>query len=252
MTAPAAAPFWRLRVLDAVTSTSDLCRALAVAGEPEGTAILAHRQTQGRGSRGRDWVSPAGNLALSVLLRPPQPARDAGQWSLLAAVAVIEALAPFLPAPDALAVKWPNDVLLHGRKLAGILIDSSAAAGSGPDGMLEWLVIGIGINLAYAPAVPGRPTACIADAAPAPAAEDAAAALLARLDHWRARWAGEGFAPIRAAWLRHGPVPDAPVTLRVGGQTLEGTFAGLDDQGSLRLRSGDRVRAFAAGEVLLP
>lgn len=238
---------WRLRVHEVLPSTSDLCRALAASGEPAGFAALARRQTAGRGSRGRDWESPAGNLYLSVLLRPRERARDAAQWSLLAGVALVETLAVYLPDPSALRLKWPNDVLLRGRKLAGILVDSSADA----DGMVEWLVIGLGANLAQAPEVPGRAVACLADIAAPPAPEEVAERLLARLAHWQAVRAANGFAPIRAAWLSRAPEPGSPVTLRLGQTQLAGAFAGLGDDGALLLTTESGTRTFATGEVLL-
>jgi BirA family biotin operon repressor/biotin-[acetyl-CoA-carboxylase] ligase len=205
---------WRLAVHDSLPSTSDLCRALARDGEPDGLAVLARRQTAGRGSNGRCWVSPAGNMYLSALLRPPGPAREAGQWSLLAGIALAEAAAALLPADAPLALKWPNDLLLGGAKLAGILIDSSAAQGG-----LDWLVIGIGVNLASAPSLADRATTCLADHTLAPTPESMAAAVLARLAHWRAVHDAEGFAPIRAAWT-------------AWGARLPG-FAGLSDSGAL-------------------
>lgn len=214
MQAAALAGGWRLAVHDSLASTSDLCRALARDGEPEGLAVLARAQTGGRGSNGRRWVSPPGNLYLSVLLRPPGPAREAGQWSLLAGVAVAEAVAALLPAEADLALKWPNDLLLGGTKLAGILIDSDAAGAR-----LDWLVIGIGINLAHAPALADRATTCLADHITAPASEMMAAAVLARLAYWRAEHTASGFAPIRAAWTQWGT--------RLPG------FTGLSDAGAL-------------------
>jgi BirA family biotin operon repressor/biotin-[acetyl-CoA-carboxylase] ligase len=238
---------WRLAVHETLPSTSDLCRTLALAGEPEGFAVLARRQTAGRGSRGRQWESPAGNLHLSVLLRPREPARNAAQWALLAAVALGDALAPLLPEEQALALKWPNDVLLRGRKLAGVLAESAAT----PEGGLEWLVIGIGVNLAVAPEVPGRAAACLAELAAPPAPEALARDLLARLAGWHRRRVLESFAPVRAAWLQRGPVPGAGVTLRLGAATLSGGFAGLGEDGSLLMQTGGRVRAFTAGEVLV-
>jgi BirA family biotin operon repressor/biotin-[acetyl-CoA-carboxylase] ligase len=200
VTQPAPAPLalpggWRLAVHASLPSTSDLCRALAQHGEPEGLAVLAHQQTGGRGSNGRAWVSPPGNLYLSALLRPPGRAREAGQWSLLAGVALAEAVAALLPTEAPLALKWPNDLLLGEAKLAGILIDSSAA-----EGRLDWLVIGIGVNLASAPHLADRLTTCLAEHVAVPTPETMAAAVLARLAHWRTVHATHGFAPIRAAW----------------------------------------------------
>lgn len=238
---------WRLQIHEVLPSTSDLCRSLAVAGEPEGFAALARQQTQGRGSRGRSWESPPGNLFLSVLLRPEERARNAAQWSLLAGVALGEALASYLPDAAALRLKWPNDVLLGGRKLAGILVDSSAD----PDGMVEWLVVGVGVNLVMAPQVPGRIVACLADLVAPPAPEDVAKMFLTRLGHWRQIREAEGFAPVRAAWLAQAPDLGSHVTLRLGEMQLGGGFAGLGEDGSLLLAVEGGVRTFTAGEVLL-
>ena len=243
--APSEPEGWRLQVYEALGSTSDLCRTLAIAGEPGPLAILARRQTQGRGTQGRQWVSPPGNLFLSALLRSPEQARDVGQWSLLAGVALAEALLPLLPDPAALRLKWPNDLLLDGAKLAGILVESSATA----CGALDWLVVGMGVNLATAPDLPDRPTAALAQVATPPPVESMARLVLGRLSHWRHIRLLEGFAPIRAAWLRHAPPIGAPLTLRSGGRAVGGSFAGLGRDGSLLLATGGRVHAFAAGEL---
>ena len=216
-----------------------------MAGEPEGLAVLARRQTAGRGSRGRDWSSPAGNLSLSVLLRPTEALRNAGQWSLLAAVALADALAPLLPPSVALTLKWPNDVLLDDRKLAGILIDTSGAGNE-----VAWLSIGVGVNLAVAPDLADRACVCLAEMIDAPTADAVAAAFMDSLDRWRATRLLDGFAAIRAAWLARAHAIGCEITLKVGVQRLGGTFAGLADDGSLLLQSGGRVRAFSTGEVL--
>lgn len=237
---------WRLVVHDSLPSTSDVCRVRAAGGEPERLAVLARQQTQGRGTNGRIWQSPAGNLYLSILLRPAEPVRTAAEWSLLAAVALADALTPLLPDPQVLGLKWPNDVLLRGAKLAGILTESTAT----PAGMLDTLIIGMGVNLAAAPDLPDRRTACLAAIAPPPAPEAFAPALLARLDHWVMRRATEGFAAVRAAWLARGPRTGSAIRLRNGERTLVGAFAGLGTDGSLLLATGAQVRAFAVGEVL--
>jgi BirA family transcriptional regulator, biotin operon repressor / biotin---[acetyl-CoA-carboxylase] ligase len=237
---------WRLAVHEVLPSTSDLCRTVAAAGEPAGFAVLAHRQTQGRGSRGREWESPSGNLFLSVLLRPREQARDAAQWSLLAGVALAEALTPLVPNPASLRLKWPNDLLLNGGKLAGILVDSAA----GSDGGLEWLVIGVGVNLAIAPEVPGRAVAALSEVAPPPPPEVVARAFLTALDRWRRVRLLDGFAAIRSAWLARAPELGSPVTLRLGDDVLGGGFAGLAADGSLLLRTDGRVHAFSTGVLL--
>jgi len=237
---------WRLQVHEVLPSTSILCRERAVAGEAAGLAVLALRQTQGRGSRGRGWESPAGNLSLSVLLRPNERVSESAQWSLIAGVALGEALASYLPDPSPLRLKWPNDVQLNGGKLAGILVDSSA----GSSGMLEWLVVGMGANLAVAPEVPGRAVACLADVVPPPRPEQVAEAVLARLAHWQTVRRTEGFAPVRAAWLARAHPPGSQMTLRLGDDLIGGAFAGLGTDGSLLLETDGVVRTFTAGEIL--
>ena len=171
-----------------------MCRARAEAGAPAGLAVQAGRQGAGRGSRGQLWVSPPGNLYLSALLRPRWPAAQAGQWSLIAGVALAEAVAAAVP-DAALTLKWPNDLLLDDAKLAGVLIDSAAST----SGTLDWLVIGIGVNLASAPNLPDRRTACLGATGPSP--ERLARSILSHLDLWHARVAVEGFTPVRTAWL---------------------------------------------------
>ena len=238
---------WRLEIHPSLPSTTDFCRALAEAGQPEGAAILALQQTAGRGTRGRAWVGAAGNLFLSVLLRPSGQSCEAPQWSLLAGVALAEALAAHLPAHAAPALKWPNDVLLHGRKLAGILLESAIDRNGG----LSWLTLGLGANLATAPRVADRETACIADYAPSPDPETMARQVLEAISRWRGVWSRAGFAPVRAAFLARAPARGTPITLRLGDRALGGLFDGLGEDGSLLLRSGGRVQAFTAGEVTL-
>nr|WP_246514337.1 biotin--[acetyl-CoA-carboxylase] ligase [Neoroseomonas soli] len=235
-----------MRIHEALPSTSDLVAQLAGAGEPEGLAVLARRQTAGRGTQGRAWESRAGNLHLSVLLRPTEPLRHAPQWGLLAAVALADAVAPLLPDPASLALKWPNDLMLGGAKAAGILAEVVA----GDRGGIAWLCLGIGVNLAHAPEVPGRATACLADAGIAPPPpEEFARSLLAALDRRRAQRLAEGFGAIRAAWLARGPAPDTHLAVRRHGAEIAGRFAGLAEDGSLLLTTGGRVHAIASGEV---
>ncbi len=209
--------------------------------------MLAGRQTEGRGSRGRDWDSPTGNLHLSVLIRPSEPARTVGQWALLAGVALAEAI-PGEGAVPHLTLKWPNDVLLGGKKLAGILLDSA----TGPNETVDWLVIGMGANLATAPVIPGRATAALADHISPPAPRHLADQILARLSHWRDMRARAGFAAVRAAWMARAQPLGTELSIKLTDRTLAGEFAGLAEDGSLLLRTEGAVRAFATGEVLLP
>lgn len=255
MTAGAGAPFllpggYRLEEVALIPSTSDACLARAKAGEPDGFAILAEGQTAARGSRGRSWSCPPGNLYLSVMLRPRNAAEagGAGQWALLVGVAFIEALRPFEAEPALLQLKWPNDVLRDGAKLAGILID----AAMGSDGGAEYLVAGLGANLAIAPAVEGRRTAAILpDGGTAPAPGAVARAFLARLEHWRGRLAAEGFAPVRAAWLAAAHPLGTAVTIKDAQRSRAGVFAGLSPEGALLLSHNGGTEVISTGDVLL-
>jgi BirA family biotin operon repressor/biotin-[acetyl-CoA-carboxylase] ligase len=223
---------WRLEVHAALPSTSDRL------------AVLARRQTAGRGRAGRGWASPPGNLHLSLLLRPAGPARLAAQWALLAGVALAEAAREIDPEPAALRLKWPNDLLRHGAKAAGILAETALA----PDGSLAWLCLGIGVNLAHAPALPDRPTACLGGAV---APEAFAIRLISRLDHWCAQQVAEGFAPVRAAWVGFGPAIGEMLTMR-GGPVPGGAFAGLAEDGSLLLVADGQTHMIRAGEISAP
>ncbi len=234
-----APPGWRLRRYESLESTSDLCATLAVAGEPDRLAVLAARQTHARGSRGRTWQTLPGNLALSALLRPTSPASHAGQWALLAAVALAETIEA---AAVEAQLKWPNDVMLGDAKVGGILIDTALDC----DGRLDWLVLGFGANLAKAPDLPQPVAAVPGGLDPG----DVAAILLHRLDHWDRMRLLDGFAPVRRAWLDRGPATGSTMRVRWGGTDLGGTFAGLGEDGALLLQSGGRVRSLPTGEVL--
>jgi BirA family biotin operon repressor/biotin-[acetyl-CoA-carboxylase] ligase len=231
---------WRLEVFDELGSTSDTCTAYARAGVAEGAAVLALRQTSGRGSRGRSWQAPEGNLNLSVLLRPKRPIAEAGMFSLLAGVAVAEAVQPLLSA--AVNLKWPNDVLLDGRKLAGVLIDAAPAGG-----LLEWLVIGIGVNLLHAPEIPGRQTTALAAHGVNLSPQKLARRVLEHLAYWQAAPAKA----IREAWLAHAHPVGTKLEVSTLHTKLSGHFAGLSERGELLLAYEDRIDAISTGEVLL-
>lgn len=241
-----------LEVHDAVSSTSDLVREAARRGAPEGLTVLADAQTAGRGRLGRAWVSPPGvNLYLSVLLRPDLPAAQAPQLTLLGGVAV---------AATALAVglvptlKWPNDLLLGGRKAAGVLADLE----TGPRGAIEALVLGLGLNVNLDPATLPPEVAPLATsfAAALGAPLDrlrVARVLLETLDAWLERFRRHGVGPVREAWLRLSALPGRRLTVVLGGpgagEVVEGVAAGLGDDGALLLDTPAGRRAILSGEV---
>ncbi len=221
---------WRLQIFKSLPSTSDLCLQAAQAGEPEGFAVLAREQTGGRGTWGRNWQSPVGNLYLSVLLRPNMPASSAGLWSLLAAVALRQAL-----GAGPIVLKWPNDLMLGEGKLAGILLESGGDAGA-----IDWLVIGFGANVGVAPSVANRQTAVL----PLGDVEDLAHSVLAQLADWRA----EGLNAARAAWLEYSyPIG---TWMRLSRPEIAGYYQGLSDEGALLLQTGASVVRVFSGEVI--
>lgn len=231
---------WRLEVFEELASTSTECAERARAGEAEGLAVLALRQSAGRGSRGRVWQAPEGNLNLSLLLRPRRPAAEAGMFALLAGVAVAEALDSLTSL--AVSLKWPNDVLLGGAKLAGILIDALPSGAR-----LDWLVIGIGMNLREAPGIQGRRTTALGEYGVDLAPQTVAGAILVRLEHWQDAPSTE----IAQAWLARTHPLGTPMEIQAGAKLLQGSFAGLSPAGELLLQCENRIEAVSTGEVLL-
>ncbi len=244
--APQLGTFFNLVSLGEIDSTSAEARRRAAAGAVDGTVIWAERQTAGRGRRGRAWVSPDGNLYVSFILKPECAPDVAAQLGFAAALAVAEAIRGFLPSTASIACKWPNDVLVDGRKIAGILLESQAAAGGG----LDWIVVGIGINLATAPAETEFPaTSLAATGRPDVFPSAMLAALAASLQHWYEVWGRTGFASIRAAWLDLAYGLADPVRVRLDSETLEGRFGGLDVDGALLLEMPAGRRRITAGDV---
>jgi BirA family biotin operon repressor/biotin-[acetyl-CoA-carboxylase] ligase len=237
-----------LIAVNRIDSTNEELKRRAATGAAAGTVIWAEEQLAGRGRRGRTWVSPPGNLYCSMLLRPTCPAREAMQIGFVTALAVAEVLEGILPASIAVTCKWPNDVLAGGRKVAGILLESSASGGEG----LEWLVIGVGVNVvSYPPQTDGPypATSLLALGSGNPKAEELLEAYCACLFRWLRVWAGTGFEPIRAAWLRRAHGLRQPVRVRLDNQTLDGIFVTMDETGALVLDQNGASRLITAGDV---
>jgi len=231
---------------ETIGSTNDEARRLARGGAPEGTLVWAKEQNAGRGRRGRSWQSPPGNLYLSLVLRPDAPASRAPQLGFVAALALGEALDRLAGPGLRVEFKWPNDMLAGGKKFAGLLLESEMAATGG----LDFVIVGIGVNLVSAPRGLDYPATSLADEgfpgiAPAALLEDFTPHFVGWIDRWRK----EGFAPVRAAWLSraHG-IGDA-IRVRLEGLTLDGRFLDLDHDGALVLEGSDGRRRIAAGEV---
>jgi BirA family biotin operon repressor/biotin-[acetyl-CoA-carboxylase] ligase len=236
---------YALKSFDVIDSTNEEARRLAAAGEQQPIWITAARQTAGRGRRGRVWESPTGNLAATLLIRPGKPAGECAQLSFAAAIAAHETVSSFAPGAD-IAVKWPNDVLANGRKIAGLLLES-ASTGMVP----EWLAIGIGINLAHFPEGTEFPaTALPTLGITAPNPSEALTRLAAAFAKWYEIWRANGFSPVRDAWLARAAGLGTRIRARLSDGEYWGMFEGIDETGALILREAQgKTRIIAAGEV---
>lgn len=223
-------------------STNDDLLLAAHAGAAEGSWLRAERQEQGKGRLGRVWLSPAGNLSASTIVRlqPHDPA--AATLALVAAVALEEVASAYAGA-GRLQLKWPNDLMAGGAKLAGILLERTEDA----------VVIGFGVNLLAHPDAIDRPTTSLRElghGAPEPAAF--LGELAVTIARWLARWRTEGMSPVRDRWLaRAHPLGTALAVAGAEG-AIEGLFDGLELDGTLRLRRSDGTLALIhAGDVRL-
>ena len=239
---------YRLVRYDTVGSTNDKAKCLARAGAEEGTLVWGLEQTAGRGRRGRTWSSPPGNLYASLILRPRCPLDQAAQLGFTAALAVGDTLRSICENRlDGLSYKWPNDVLLRGRKIAGILLESEL----GSDGEIPlFVVVGVGINLASSPRDTEFPATSIAEEELGTISAGFALEGFARhFQAWAKRWHEEGFAPVRAAWRTHAVALGEPIGVRLEAATLQGRFLDIDQHGALLLECAEQTRRISAGEI---
>ena len=240
--------FFTLVALDRIDSTNEEAHRRARSGAAEGTFIWAREQTGGRGRRGRIWSSPPGNLYVSLLLRPGVPPAQAAQLGFVAAVAIAETLRASLPAERRVNCKWPNDLLIDGAKVAGILPEAEAAGRR-----VEALVLGMGINLASHPADTPYPATSLRAAGSYVTIETLLESLAGSLHLWYRRWQEAGFAPIRARWLDFAAGLGQAIEIRLESATLKGRFVALDASGALDLEFVDGGhRLVTAGDVFYP
>ena len=239
-------PGWHLIARDDVGSTNDEMRGLAEGGAADRTVLVARRQLAGRGRRGHRWASPEGNLYSSILLRPEGSLARVGQLTFVVCLAVADAVATVAPTAT-VQLKWPNDVLVNGGKIAGILLESADGAGGGA----AWVIIGTGVNLTSHPEDTETPATDLATAiGTAPSVSDVLRAYLTAIDHHYGIWLAGDFAAIRAAWLQRSIGQGQPIRVRTARETLVGRFAALDETGALILDLGDGGRrTITAGDV---
>lgn len=238
-----------LHAHEELTSTSDLAKELAEEGAEHGEVVIAEVQTAGRGRRGRAWASPPRrNVYFSVVLRPDLPPSRAPELTLVASLAVCDALRQ--AGVDA-GIKWPNDVLVGGRKIAGILTELAAE----PD-RVHWVVLGVGVNVNarpedFPPELRGEATSVLIERGePAPRALFAAACLTA-LEDWLDVHEEQGFEAIRRAWRDRSVTLGREVTVRADGQELVGVAEDVDEHGALLIRTETGLERVLSGDVQL-
>ncbi|MET0567453.1 MAG: biotin--[acetyl-CoA-carboxylase] ligase [Hyphomicrobiaceae bacterium] len=236
----------RVEVLDEIDSTNSEAMRRALAGETGPLWLSANVQMQGRGRSGRSWVSPRGNLYASLLFAPRCTPATVHQLSLLAGIAAHDAIGSSGAGPPGLRLKWPNDVLMGGAKVAGVLAESIAGRDGAP-----LAILGIGINLASSPAQSGQAATHLSAHGIDLEPEAALDVLDACICRWLAVWdRGNGFAAIRTAWLERAGPEGENLAINAGGGRIEGRFAGLDADGSLLLRDAEGcARRFTFGDV---
>jgi BirA family transcriptional regulator, biotin operon repressor / biotin---[acetyl-CoA-carboxylase] ligase len=241
----AAAP---IEVLPEIDSTNaEVLRRIAK-GRTDPHWVLALSQTKGRGRRARGWESPPGNLFATLLLPLEVEPHEAATLSFVTALAVMDVL-DRLAGPERVTLKWPNDVMVAGKKAVGILLESDW---SRDDRLM--MAVGVGINLVHAPIAPERPAIALADLGlvpppPEEVANQLAGAFAERFGQWR----DQGFAATRTAWLSRAQGLGGPVVARLTLRTHEGVFEDLDDTGGLVLRDADgKRRLITAADVFFP
>lgn len=233
----------RIEIVAETGSTSADLLARIAAGElvPEGYWLVADRQTSGRGRQGRNWLDAQGNFMGSTVVRLTSQDPLPASLSFVAALATYEAVLARLGSPPAIQLKWPNDLLLGGAKLSGILLERSG----------ETAVVGIGVNLGAAPDLPDRPASHLAHFGPAPERDAFARDLAVSFDRELDRWRQFGLEPLLARWLAAAHPVGSPLSVhRTDGSRVSGTFDGLEPDGALRLRLADgSTRVIHAGDV---
>ncbi|HEX4104942.1 MAG TPA: biotin--[acetyl-CoA-carboxylase] ligase [Rhizomicrobium sp.] len=229
-----------LKRFDEIDSTNEEARRLSLAGEQGPIWLTAKHQTAGRGRRGRNWETPHDNLAATLLIHPVRRESEWPQLSFVAAIAASDMAAFFAPHAR-IALKWPNDVLADGRKLAGILLENAHGA----------LAIGIGVNLRHHPADTEFPaTSLAALGGEVPSADEALARLAADFAKWYEVWSVQGFAAIRDAWLARAHGLGTRIRARLVKEERSGMFEGIDESGALLLNEGfGRLSTLPAADI---
>lgn len=242
---------YHLLTYEEIDSTNDEARRLAEGGAAHGAFIWAHRQTNGKGRRGREWISHDGNLFVSILLEPDCQVSRIPQLSFVASLAIADSISPLLVDDSQLECKWPNDLLLDRKKLAGLLLESFETIED--VGTKRWAVIGVGMNIESCPDDTDIPATYLKEAG---VELVSAKIILSRFIHhfmeWYGVWQQKGFPTIRAAWCERCAGIGEEIKVQLPDETIHGLFEELDAKGNLVLKmaNGDQ-RLISAGDIYL-
>jgi BirA family biotin operon repressor/biotin-[acetyl-CoA-carboxylase] ligase len=242
----------KLHIFEEVNSTNDVAYSMALEDAPEGTVVIAESQTRGRGRMNRSWVSPSGkNLYLSLVLKPPIPPREAPFLTYMGAVATAEALADNF-CLDA-SLKWPNDILVNGRKLAGLLNEVKAESDR-----VVFAVLGFGVNLnvdqkAFPPGLRGKATSVMGELGHSVSRVGFTRCLLESIEAWYETFLTRGHESIIEKWEALAQIRGKSIEVRSFGVIHRGVADGLDRDGALVLRggTGEKIRV-VAGDLREP
>ena len=224
-----------------IPSTNDEARRLAIEGAPHGTVVHADEQSSARGRLSRTWFSPPGNLYISIVLRTGQLPSRTAELSFVTALAVADTVDSLLPRTIRATLKWPNDVLVDGAKIAGILLEQVDDA----------TIIGVGLNVLHAPTdIAYKATAIVASGGTA-SVDQVKDILLERLAHHLEVWSQDGFGPVRDQWLERSFPIGAAIRANSAGESIAGAFAGMDADGALLLDTPSGRRRIVAGDIAI-
>lgn len=231
---------------DTLSSTMDEGRARAYKGAKDGDVIVAKHQTQGRGRRGRNWESFSGNLHMTYIAYLNIPMEIAPQLSLVSCVGICEELCLYVPETHEITYKWPNDILLNGKKVGGILLEAIPY----PDEKNTCYLIGCGLNLNSFPEETRYPATSFKHEGIDLSIDFIQQNLASSLERYIQLWRKKGFEPIRDLWLKKSAFLEAQISVEVGGQIHHGILKGIDAEGAMLLQTQEKLMTISVGEVL--
>lgn len=243
---------YHLLSYDVLDSTNEEAKRLAGGGASHGAVIWAKRQTAGKGRMGRHWESQEGNLFVSILLQPPCTLAECSQLSFVTAMAVADTIRPIVADGGSIEAKWPNDILHDAKKLGGILLESFTTPMEHNQDPLQWVVIGVGLNIDSCPDDVQFPATCLRESGvEIISAKIVLSRFIYNFIHSYDLWVSEGFEPVRTAWRDIAYRLGHPTDVLMGDQLHQGAFQGIDELGRLLLQQSDgKLKAITAGDVL--